>query len=122
MAEIAKELRRLANTQIEDDLRYINAADALMVEAAGALDAKDERIAELSVGWQPIETAPKDGTRVLIWQDAAYLAWFELEYTWVSGGGAWISERARSDTYEYAPTLWHPLPVPPSLPSSISNG
>lgn len=64
-------------------------------------------------GWMPIESAPKDGTRVLIWQGEAYVAWFEREYAWVSHGGAWISERYRSDTYEYAPTHWQPLPKPP---------
>lgn len=64
-------------------------------------------------GWADISTAPKDGTKVLIWHDGIYSAWFEVEYSWVTSGGAWIDAYARSDTYEYKPTHWKPSPKPP---------
>lgn len=66
--------------------------------------------------WQPIETAPKDGTSVLLWfpsrqgyvgrQDCVPCHWSE----W--GGGVWenaTSGHMQSDT----PTHWMPLPAPP---------
>ncbi len=63
--------------------------------------------------WQNISTAPKDGTQILIWngQDTV-VAWWDDVYIWVSPG-AWISYLNRSDTDEYEPTHWMPLPAPP---------
>ena len=58
--------------------------------------------------WQPIETAPKDGTRILAycaggdWQDVIY--W---EASW-QGAPFWCSDRTKTD-----PTHWMPLPEPP---------
>lgn len=55
--------------------------------------------------WRPIETAPKDGTRILCpggilhWSDPA--GW-SLEAGWFDG------------YHRYSPTLWMPLPAPPS--------
>jgi hypothetical protein len=58
-------------------------------------------------GWQPIETAPKDGTKILAleggWQYAV-LAWWGR---WDDGSGDMVQD--------YDPTLWIPIPpVPPS--------
>lgn len=58
--------------------------------------------------WQPIETAPKDGTPVLAWDEGAVCI-----VTWVSGDSidpdGWYDVR-RLDP---APTHWQPLPAPP---------
>lgn len=68
--------------------------------------------------WKPIESAPKDGRRVLL-----YVPWREDEPDIISGywsasvwvlPGAWIAEKNRSDTVEYPATHWQPLPLPPS--------
>ena len=56
--------------------------------------------------WQPIETAPKDGTVVLGWcgpEDECRLMHF-YGRRWECPSGAWDS---------YSPTHWMPLPPPP---------
>lgn len=67
--------------------------------------------------WQPIETAPKDGSPILIWQpggvtqytwytDCWICRWEDRYQCWTEAGGELYSE-ARS------PTHWMPLPDPP---------
>ena len=67
--------------------------------------------------WQPIDTAPKDGTAFLCWlpsrtgyasrQDVAICHWSE----W--GGGAWEINGFTCIGHE--PAFWKPLPAPPVL-------
>ena len=52
--------------------------------------------------WQPIETAPKDGTHILVEGGEAY---------WRSGG-PWFSCSAQR-YIEWSPKSWMPLPSPP---------
>jgi hypothetical protein len=84
--------------------------------------------------WQPIETAPRDGTDVLVYKDVAtvpvvHIAWYRSEEEWRDHGGClfgdtleeyvgWWSYTRNSVTQEklegYAePTHWMPLPEPP---------
>lgn len=65
--------------------------------------------------WRPIDSAPRDGTRFLIYEsDGTYsVAWWDDKYIWVRPG-AWISEYQRSDTLVRCPTHWMPLPPPPA--------
>jgi len=66
--------------------------------------------------WQPIETAPKDGTRILLYQregdgmddnrtvaEGAWGEWLPGEYEWCM---------VQQDAWT-APTHWMPLPEPP---------
>lgn len=57
--------------------------------------------------WQPIETAPRDGTRILVFYPVLdghiFTAGFEFG-TWQSG--IWDGRREQ-------PTHWMPLPEPP---------
>ena len=62
--------------------------------------------------WQPIETAPKDGTLILG-------AWQCLNKTWdmnamfyseEGGDGWWVEYHG---DYQHDPTHWMPLPEPP---------
>lgn len=94
-------------------------------------------------GWQPIETAPKDGTRVLIatpattalpglerfeltppWRFA--VAWWDREFrsdgwdeesdgpNWISGWNAGrVGSWGMEEYFEETPTHWQPLPEPP---------
>jgi hypothetical protein len=67
---------------------------------------------ERLVEWQPIETAPKDGTEVLLWvPDGTY---FALMMTGSYEGCAmgWCDNVRGSPGFE--PTHWMPLPRPPS--------
>lgn len=72
-------------------------------------------------GWQPIETAPKDGTKVLVYDESYGLpqkAWFgkdhfKEEYEgWLFGDGDDYSCGLYFTPIE--PTHWMPLPKPPT--------
>lgn len=74
----------------------------------GAAVEIHEMVAEYyqeKLGWQPIETAPKDGTEILTWdgQDAKILRWALGRWDdWGEMPGALLP-----------PTHWMPLPEPP---------
>lgn len=77
--------------------------------------------------WQPIETAPKDGTKVLIWEQysrtpvvTSYSGytnkWGQVVGSWSAckehydvDGDAWLTDRLYQDLI----THWMPLPEPP---------
>jgi hypothetical protein len=69
-----------------------------------------ERIME----WQPIETAPVDGTPVLL---AAAGTVFEGEYK-PDANGWWLANTDPTDYHDGQvwPTHWMPLPHPPKEP------
>ena len=62
-------------------------------------------------GWQPIETAPRDGTEILVYTDRPkfFIVIPEFEgddpqqYTW----------KERAGSYNICATHWMPLPSPP---------
>lgn len=83
--------------------------------------------------WQPIETAPKDGRRILVWvpesenvlsvywddrftfrfdEEKAESADYQGEHE-----GAWTDDAVKSFSYEekesYQPSHWMPVPLPP---------
>lgn len=69
--------------------------------------------------WQPIETAPKDGTRIL----AAHARGGVAFARWNSAHGGWLDDAAAAqhDYWNYvepeeAFTHWQPLPEPPGAP------
>ena len=84
-----------------------NGKDHYRKDARAAVTAY---IAEAGDGWRDIETAPKDGTKILLWP--GYLMggdpmtgwWARLARKWVSAG----------EPFEVAPTHWRPLPAPPA--------
>lgn len=69
----------------------------------------------MSTEWQPIETAPKDGTRILAIVAGRHPDTGEpfipdvVEWD----GGRWFSENWWDDNALYSPTHWMPLPNPP---------
>lgn len=73
-------------------------------------------------GWQPIETAPKDGTKILVW-DQEYKEWekvtwkenwegsdFRYQFKWC----VWLSGEDEVHTVVENPTHWMPLPGDPN--------
>ncbi len=85
-------------------------------------------------GWQPIDTAPKDGTEIILARDdrvtsgfwmnevevmgsefhstGAYLGQYPTGEIKEAGWAGWMSQDG-GFTGEQPPTHWHPLPKPP---------
>ncbi len=62
--------------------------------------------------WQPIETAPKDGTGVLLCISIG--DGHHVQYTGsYHDGHWWVTNFSGGDEYWYTPTDWMPLPEPP---------
>ena len=61
--------------------------------------------------WQPIKTAPKDGTPILVWDGYNITsAKWEVDYDW------WeicVPSDGYVDSNCIEPTHWQPLPPPP---------
>ena len=67
--------------------------------------------------WQPIETAPKDGTEVLLFypeytQPVKTGRWEHVRH-FANGKLKWESRKWTSDFDEVTPSYWMPLPPPP---------
>jgi hypothetical protein len=82
--------------------------------------------------WQPISTAPKDGTLVMLWDPDGdpnyYIArWFADHryrregpfgpFVWTNGDPASGIRLARD-----VPTHWMPLPAPPAAVLAVTEG
>ena len=65
--------------------------------------------------WQPIDTAPKDGTAILIWPaKSSFTGDDTISYVvrWNDWKQGWIE--ASGEEYDtFYPTHWMPLPAPP---------
>lgn len=60
--------------------------------------------------WKPIDTAPKDGTVILLGHsEAVFDGWWDTyDNAWVDG-----ETNGYGDLRSYDPTHWQPLPAPP---------
>jgi hypothetical protein len=64
-------------------------------------------------GWQPIETAPKDGTAVLVYNPKIYRT-SQFVARWDDHDQYWQSVACVDDYYGSSEvTHWMPLPAPP---------
>ena len=92
--------------------------DAERWSAAAALRACAERLR--AEEWQPIETAPRDGTRVLAWWPDAYDngSAVQVETWWGPFHGSalcgWQSAFEEAAAPPHGPTHWRPRPAPPA--------
>jgi len=87
------------------------------------------RTYRLDEGWQPIETAPKDGTRVLFWV-RGFGRWmcvcgsWDIERYATKPKPHWTHDNERSngirETRANQPTHWMPLPAPPATEEPTS--
>jgi hypothetical protein len=66
--------------------------------------------------WQPIETAPKDGTVIFAWHDMPTNKWAAFDINIKKA--QWLGEQWRVEGYggnvPANVTHWMPLPIPPS--------
>lgn len=66
--------------------------------------------------WQPIETAPRDGSGVLIWNPSSYQGkggvFVGLYFNTRDHGMQWI---CHPGYIRAEPTHWMPLPAPPQI-------
>ena len=67
--------------------------------------------------WQPIETAPTDGTELMLWAkgmhefaDTDYTCNYTVGWYGEDDFVGWLEAGGRS----IQPTHWHPLPAPPN--------
>lgn len=88
--------------------------DSLCYEAADPIEALRAKLA--ATAWQPIDTAPRDGTPILTWSDgcteneACMVMWWTAEKADRCGFG-W---EAYEVSHMLAPEFWMPLPAPPT--------
>lgn len=82
-------------------------------------------------GWQPIETAPKDGRSILCYAPGAeipaQMQWvvFEGEARWADDPETFCEDshwREYWTSVRYEPTHWQPLPEPPALSTIKGEG
>jgi hypothetical protein len=98
------------NNLIEDSIITI---EQLLDAQAQLLEQLERLQAAAPESWRPIETAPKDGTPVLLgW----YETWPKLEWVTESAaaGNADIARQGAGYLHGYA-THWMPLPKPPVI-------
>ena len=144
-------LLRRAMRQLDAWQKAYGAADPEWLPPAGDVQLMEDYAAFTSAstdtksapesGWRPIETAPKDGTEVLLWREDcgvmigcytspdAFLSQQEIDRTcrehpeesddWLFQedwfGGSWQEGGWRLEGSE-VPTHWMPLPPPPTFP------
>lgn len=98
----------LKNTELL--LGYQKTMDSL-IEVVRDLQSEVKKLKVSNVNWKPIESAPKDGTFVLVWNSNGIneVFWDEEEEFWyhdVDGDEYWPLRGDR-------PTLWTDLPPSP---------
>lgn len=86
--------------------RWLEAKETLATKYAEItrLTQENERMRE-ALKWQPIETAPKDGSDVLTWDGNDHCVLFFSQY-----GHGWT---AGNPKVKHLPTHWMPLPITP---------
>jgi len=65
--------------------------------------------------WQPIETAPKDGTEVLLWFADFCGAPLVVSGHWVCEEGRELEASFEHSCGSGDADMWQPLPAPPKL-------
>jgi hypothetical protein len=69
-------------------------------------------LGEQMMTWQPIETAPKDGRRVLVWIDDTHTKGCAFANLWFYESGR-LGGGAEGYNGDWNITHWMPLPDPP---------
>lgn len=125
------ELRALAQAAIKALLNYEQAdMDGVIVKASrqaihevtdalNAAHAEIDRLREAVPEWQTMDTAPRDGTRILIASgndDQPDVVFWDAAYAdggfYQNSATAWLN--GSSEQMDVDPTHWMPLPTPPA--------
>ncbi len=72
--------------------------------------------------WQPIETAPRNGSRVLVFEPPATIGvalWARQELR--RGAMRWCVADSEDGVATYTPTHWQPLPDPPKRNETLDT-
>lgn len=91
--------------------RRISSEENQRLALAFGMHFRDEEPATDQSPWQTIESAPKDGTKILLWDghDCNTASWDKHE--------GWVVSCVATDFNYYEtvnnPTHWQPLPAPP---------
>jgi len=74
--------------------------------------------------WQPIETAPKDGTFVVVFaeKNPNGRKVRRASPVCVAAKRGWMGWVATPGDYQVSPTHWLPLPAPPQTPMEGERG
>lgn len=118
MTELREEIAAILGRHIGEE-----GDDYFGREITGIGEATDAILAlpEIAGGWQPIETAPRDGTEVLIcWADIPQMAVAQWDQDYAemdfAEGVGWRdgSDYGCGGMIGAMPTHWMPLPPPPT--------
>lgn len=93
------------NDRKERPIRHLIAGNIVEGSAANPLPVK-----LVQDGWQPIETAPKDGSSVLVYEGFEPIV---TEGWWDAEDEMWRPSGSRNYPFWHQPTHWQPLPDPP---------
>jgi hypothetical protein len=94
-------------TDENNKLRSVTVVQETLIRKS---EAENEKLRS-ALQWQPIETAPKDGTEVLAVYKSIHSSWYGVA-VWGEpkrGSGKWFWD------YAPQPTHWMHLPPPPAL-------
>jgi hypothetical protein len=117
MRRVASRPQQGENTELVRELRKATDNKALPIgEAWELLDRAASALSRAGNGWQPIETAPKDGTWIFVYRPSPYLQdainvamWAE----WRPGFWYWQDSDEQNRPEDDNPTHWMPLPAAP---------
>lgn len=116
---------------IENSFRWLNEKGHLTQAVGGYEDQqkmmkdldniRSKKTAPKTQGWQPIDTAPKDGTEILVidgYSKAIRVVWYDFNEWHV----AKTCSSYRCDSGAINPILWMPLDALPTPPTEQSGG
>lgn len=124
MSDLVRRLRDHVNDRggpAKDDAgTYIGTAWPMMLESADEIERLRSQL--VSAQWRPIETAPKDGTSILVTdarvEDWTQVVWWDDE---VMTDWKWAHSDADGLWHKDSFTHWMPLPVAPALTDEKST-
>ena len=127
-AELRRQHARI--TELESQLaQRFDAADMATAAAQGFRDGAAAPQPAVAAGWQSIETAPKDGSYLLLWEqysEAPFVGYWScgswsVSHEHVDAEGGWDGANV-VDALSMPITHWMPLPPPPTSAEGVEHG